>query len=62
MGTPRVAYEVPAAIQLAGGAAALATESGDFESALKLAETSLSSGAALGKLDELVAFSTQVAA
>jgi anthranilate phosphoribosyltransferase len=43
-------------------AAALATESGDFESALKLAETSLSSGAALGKLDELVAFSTQVAA
>ena len=42
-------------------AAALATETGDFDQALLMADTSLTSGAALKKLDMLVAFSTQVA-
>jgi anthranilate phosphoribosyltransferase len=45
-------------VLLLNSAAALAaTSGGDFPGALKLAETSLSSGAALRKLDQLIAFS-----
>jgi anthranilate phosphoribosyltransferase len=43
---------------LLNAAAALAAESGDLHAGLALAQQSLESGAALGKLDQLVAFST----
>ncbi|MBI9049217.1 MAG: anthranilate phosphoribosyltransferase [Anaerolineaceae bacterium] len=48
-------------VLLLNSAAALATDSGDFEKALILADTSLSSGAALEKLDHLITFSSQFA-
>jgi anthranilate phosphoribosyltransferase len=43
-------------VALFNAAAAIATESGDFYSALTEAERSLESGAALGRLDALIAF------
>ena len=46
-------------VVLLNAAAALAAETGDFKSALDEAETSLESGAALAKLNHLVAFSQQ---
>jgi anthranilate phosphoribosyltransferase len=48
-------------IVLLNSAMALATEFGDFEPALSAAEISLSSGAALSKLNELVAYSREIA-
>ena len=48
-------------VVLLNAAAALATEDGDFEGALRLAENSLSSGAAQSKLKELVAYSQAMA-
>jgi anthranilate phosphoribosyltransferase len=42
---------------LLNAAAALAAESDDFREGLALAKQALESGAALGKLDELVEFS-----
>lgn len=48
-------------VVLLNSAAALATETGDFPTALDEAARSLDSGAALAKLDELVAFSHRVA-
>jgi anthranilate phosphoribosyltransferase len=44
-------------VVLLNSAGALAAETGDFPAALRLAENSLTSGAALAKLDNLVAFS-----
>jgi anthranilate phosphoribosyltransferase len=48
-------------VVLLNSAAALAVESGDFESALREAETSLNSGAALERLEKLVAMSQSLA-
>jgi anthranilate phosphoribosyltransferase len=49
-------------VLILNSAAALATETGDFDQALLMAENSLTSGAALNQLDRLVRFSAQVAA
>jgi anthranilate phosphoribosyltransferase len=49
-------------VVLLNSAAALATEDGDFVSALDEARKSLASGAALAKLDALVAFSQKLSA
>lgn len=48
-------------VVLLNAAAALATESGDFEAAIAQAQNSLQSGAALEKLNALVAFSQMIA-
>lgn len=48
-------------VVLLNAAAALATEDGDFPAALVLAEDSLTSGAALDKLESLVAYSQHLA-
>ena len=47
-------------VALLNAAAALASESGDFETALAEARASLDSGAAYGKLQELVQLSQQL--
>lgn len=49
-------------VVLFNSAAAIAAQTGDFESALKEAEHSLSSGTALQRLTELISFTQQVAA
>jgi len=46
---------------LLNSAAALATEHGDFPAALSDARKSLDSGAALGRLEALIAFSQKLA-
>lgn len=49
-------------VVMLNAAAALATELGDLETALQLARQSVESGAALGKLDALLAYSQTLAA
>ena len=47
-------------VVILNGAAALALEDGDFHKGVNLAERSLSEGAALDKMERLIAFTQQV--